>query len=88
MSQTRSNWFFLYSAIADIEKHFPGLMKATIEWFRIYKIPDGKPENQFAFNSEPKPAEFALKVITEVHEYWKKLVNRKAEGKDISLYVC
>ncbi|KAK2586431.1 hypothetical protein KPH14_010711 [Odynerus spinipes] len=26
--------------ISDIEKHFPGLLKATIEWFKIYKIPD------------------------------------------------
>lgn len=62
-------------------------MKATIEWFRIYKIPDGKPENQFAFNGEPKPADFALKIIEEVHQYWKKLISRESDGKDISLFV-
>ncbi|XKL69055.1 hypothetical protein PGB90_006824 [Kerria lacca] len=72
--------------ITDIEKHLPGLMKATIEWFRIYKIPDGKPENQFAFNGEPKPADFALKIIEEVHQYWKKLISRESDGKDISLF--
>jgi hypothetical protein len=32
----------------------PGLIRATNEWFRIYKIPDGKPENQFAFSGEAK----------------------------------
>lgn len=52
--------------VADIEKHFPGLLKASVEWFKIYKIPDGKPENQFAFNGEAKPAAFAHKIIEEV----------------------
>lgn len=55
--------------VADVEKHFPGLLKATIEWFKIYKIPDGKPENQFAFNGEAKSAAFAHKVIDEVILY-------------------
>lgn len=38
----------------DIERQLPGLLRATNEWFRIYKIPDGKPENQFAFSGECK----------------------------------
>ncbi len=79
------NLVFSPKGITDVEKHFPGLLKATIEWFRIYKIPDGKPENQFAFGGEPKPAEFALKVLAEVHGYWKKLISRETNGKDISL---
>lgn len=53
--------------IADVEKHFPGLLKATVEWFKIYKIPDGKPENQFAFNGEAKPSAFAYNVVEEVN---------------------
>ncbi|VVC36723.1 Inorganic pyrophosphatase [Cinara cedri] len=60
--------------IKDIEKHFPGLLKATIEWLKIYKIPDGKPENKFAFGGEPKSAEFALKIVSDAHEYWKGLI--------------
>jgi hypothetical protein len=69
--------------IEDVERHLPGLIRATNEWFRwvvfpfsilsvlywegnrivltlrplfqrIYKIPDGKPENQFAFSGEAK----------------------------------
>lgn len=54
------------SDIADVEKFFPGLLKASVEWFKIYKIPDGKPENQFAFNGEAKNAAFARNVIIEV----------------------
>lgn len=62
--------------VGDIEKHMPGLLKATTEWFRIYKIPDGKPENQFAFNGEAKNKEFAEKVIAETHDFWKALIQR------------
>ncbi|XP_064458497.1 uncharacterized protein LOC135368881 [Ornithodoros turicata] len=62
--------------VDDIEKHMPGMLKATHEWFRIYKIPDGKPENQFAFNGEAKNKEFAQKIIAETHEHWKDLVQR------------
>lgn len=40
--------------IEDVERHLPGLLRATNEWFRIYKIPDNKPENQFAFSGECK----------------------------------
>jgi hypothetical protein len=25
-----------------------------VEWFKIYKIPDGKPLNEFAFDGKPK----------------------------------
>ncbi|XP_050454320.1 inorganic pyrophosphatase isoform X1 [Cataglyphis hispanica] len=64
--------------INDIEKHYPGLLKATIEWFKIYKIPDGKLENQFAFNGEAKPRDFALHIIDEVHQHWQNLL--KQEG--------
>ncbi len=52
----------------------PGFLSATVEWFRIYKIPDGKPANQFAFDGEAKPRNFALEVIEETHEQWKKMI--------------
>lgn len=32
----------------------PGFLKATHEWFMIYKVPDGKPRNTFAFGGEFK----------------------------------
>lgn len=60
--------------IADVETHFPGLLKATEEWFRIYKIPTGKPANQIAFDGEFKNAEFAHKIIAETHGFWQKLI--------------
>ncbi|CAD6586372.1 MAG: Inorganic pyrophosphatase [Cyphobasidiales sp. Tagirdzhanova-0007] len=60
--------------IEDVERHLPGLIRATNEWFRIYKIPDGKPENQFAFSGEAKNKKYAIEIIHECSEAWKKLV--------------
>jgi len=51
----------------------PGLIRATNEWFRIYKIPDGKPENQFAFSGEAKNRKYATEIIHETNEAWKRL---------------
>ncbi|KAF7252707.1 Inorganic pyrophosphatase [Varanus komodoensis] len=36
--------------IEDVRKFKPGYLESTVDWFRLYKVPDGKPENQFAFN--------------------------------------
>lgn len=40
--------------IHDVRRMKPGYLEATVDWFRRYKVPDGKPENQFAFNGEFK----------------------------------
>lgn len=71
--------------IEDVEKHFPGLLRATNEWFRIYKIPDGKPENKFAFTGEAKNKKYAEEVIQECSEAWEKLISGKSEPKGIEL---
>lgn len=70
--------------ITDVDKYFPGLLRATVEWFKIYKIPDGKPENQFAFNGDAKNAAFATNVISETHKFWQGLVSQQLEGGSIS----
>jgi len=67
--------------IHDIEQHMPGFLAATREWFRIYKIPTGKPENQFAFGGEFKDKAFAYKIIQETHEFWKKLMTNENPGE-------
>jgi len=59
----------------------PGFLKATEEWFRIYKIPDGKPENKFAFNGEAKNKAYAMKVIKEAHEAWRRLISGAVPNK-------
>ncbi|KAG6462242.1 hypothetical protein O3G_MSEX013140 [Manduca sexta] len=62
------------NGVADVEKLLPGLLRATVEWFRLYKVPDGKPPNKFAFDGEAKDADFAYEVVDEVHEFWRALI--------------
>ena len=75
------------SDIEDVERHLPGLLRATNEWFRIYKIPDGKPENQFAFSGECKNKKYAMDIVRECAEAWERLITGKANKGEISLYV-
>uniref|UniRef100_A0A8C9CSI6 inorganic diphosphatase n=1 Tax=Phocoena sinus TaxID=42100 RepID=A0A8C9CSI6_PHOSS len=45
--------------IEDVKKYKPGYLEAMLNWFRFYKIPEGKLENQFfAFNGEFKNKAF------------------------------
>jgi inorganic pyrophosphatase len=77
--------------IADVEKHLPGFIDATREWFRDYKKPDGKPANEFAFDGAAKDKAYATKVIHDTHAAWKRLITgeipSKAEAYDIKVYV-
>ncbi|XP_031639771.1 inorganic pyrophosphatase-like isoform X2 [Contarinia nasturtii] len=71
--------------ITDVEKVFPGLLKATVDWFKIYKIPDGKPPNEIAFNDTAQNATFANEIVRETHAFWKSLIMKNIESDKISL---
>lgn len=43
-------------------RELPGELERIRVWFRDYKIPSGKPANQFAFNDQPQNKDFTLKV--------------------------
>ncbi|KAE9554028.1 hypothetical protein FO519_002788 [Halicephalobus sp. NKZ332] len=73
--------------ITDVDKHFPGLLKATEEWFRVYKIPTGKPANEIAFNGEFKDAAFAQKIIAETNEFWKNLIKEQTPKLNTETHV-
>ncbi|KAI6175904.1 Inorganic diphosphatase [Aphelenchoides bicaudatus] len=60
--------------IYDVDTYLPGLLAATFEWLRVYKVPAGKPVNTFGFGGEFKDRAFALEVIQQTHEFWKKLI--------------
>jgi inorganic pyrophosphatase len=66
--------------INDVERLKPGYLKDTRKWFRIYKVPDGKPHNSFAFNGEFKNREYAEDVIAETHQFWKELISNNAKN--------
>lgn len=56
--------------IKDVEEHLPGLLDATRDWFRIYKIPTGKPANIFAENGKFYDKQFAIKQINHDYDLW------------------
>lgn len=69
----------------DIEGVLPGKLKEVFEFLRDYKVPDGKPQNQFAFNGELKNKEYALNVVDETAAEWKGLVTGKIPAGKISI---
>ncbi|XP_076459634.1 uncharacterized protein LOC143292873 [Babylonia areolata] len=70
--------------IGDVQKEMPGFLRATYEWFRFYKKPDGKPENQVHWNGECKNKEFAMQIVNEAHNHWKALIINPDSGSDIA----
>ncbi|KAK1273660.1 hypothetical protein QJS04_geneDACA007910 [Acorus gramineus] len=75
----------LVNDVGDVEKHFPGTLTAIRDWFRDYKIPDGKPANKFGLNSTAADKDYALKVIAETNESWAKLIKRNIHAGELSL---
>ncbi|CCF56666.1 hypothetical protein KAFR_0B03690 [Kazachstania africana CBS 2517] len=63
------------SSLSGVEKCMPGLLEHTREWFRKYKIPQGKPANTFAYNGEYRNVEETLNVIEKCHASWRKLIS-------------
>lgn len=69
--------------IPDIDEHCPGLLDATRNWFRDYKLPDGKPQNAFAYDGTYLSLEKTVQVIEQCSRSWKKLIAGEISGKDI-----
>merc|ERR1712232_420388 len=63
---------------------------ATYEWFRTYKMPAGKPANEFAFNGEAKGKDYTYNIIAENYRFWQKLnsgdIPQKSDKYDIACY--
>eukprot|EP01024_Parvocaulis_polyphysoides_P038873 TRINITY_DN35110_c0_g1_i1.p1 TRINITY_DN35110_c0_g1~~TRINITY_DN35110_c0_g1_i1.p1 ORF type:complete len:295 (-),score=35.40 TRINITY_DN35110_c0_g1_i1:350-1180(-) len=72
--------------VEDVEREFPGELQKIMEWFRDYKIPDGKPANAYGFDSKCMNKEFCLNVIEETHEFYNKLRSgKRANSEELSL---
>jgi inorganic pyrophosphatase len=72
---TTDPWSGLLHDISDVERLLPGTLESIKEWFRTYKMFDGKPENQFGMNGEFQSADFAKGVIHRAHLNWRKLLS-------------
>jgi hypothetical protein len=49
-------------------------------YYRMYKLPEYKPENQFAFGGKPMNRKYALDIIREAHESWERVVRDDSEA--------
>jgi len=58
-------------SVADLENIMPGKVDSIVNWFKFYKMPDGKPENTFAFDDQAKDANFAMQIVELTHDSWK-----------------
>jgi hypothetical protein len=66
--------------IDDVDKLMPGLLNATRDWFRVYKIPAGKPANSLAENGRFFAPDFAHNLIKHDHSLWSNLIRRKCDS--------
>ena len=69
--------------IEDVQRVMPGFLEATVNWFRVYKIPTGKPPNAFAFDGKVQDKGYAVKVIEEMHHQWVSLIDGKSKPGSI-----
>ncbi|PRW33953.1 inorganic pyrophosphatase isoform A [Chlorella sorokiniana] len=72
--------------VEDVERELPGELKKVLEWFRDYKIPDGKPANAFGFDNKCMNKAFAMDVIEETHGFYNRLRSgKRANTEELSL---
>lgn len=72
-------WAPFMNDIDDVEEQLPGLLSAIREWYRSYKIPDGKPPNTFGLNEEFMNKSYSMEVIQECHVAWMQLISGEKE---------
>eukprot|EP00559_Dactyliosolen_fragilissimus_P009900 CAMPEP_0184855448 /NCGR_PEP_ID=MMETSP0580-20130426/695_1 /TAXON_ID=1118495 /ORGANISM="Dactyliosolen fragilissimus" /LENGTH=312 /DNA_ID=CAMNT_0027349961 /DNA_START=55 /DNA_END=993 /DNA_ORIENTATION=+ len=72
-------WAPLLNDIDDVAKLLPGTLEAIREWFRTYKIPDGKPPNVFGLDEKFMDKKYAIDIIKECNHAWKELITGEKE---------
>lgn len=53
--------------IEDVFDYLPGMLEQIKEWFRVYKVAEGKQENEFALEGLFQDKEFAKGIIEECY---------------------
>ena len=72
-------WAPFLNDIDDVEREMPGMLSAIREWYRTYKIPDGKPPNVFGLNERFMDKEYTMSIIKECHHAWEELISGEKE---------
>jgi len=74
-------WAPFLNDIEDVEQELPGTLDAIREWFRTYKIPDGKPPNVFGLDEQFMNKKYAMEIIDECHHAWEDLISGEKERR-------
>lgn len=74
-------WAPFLNDINDVEEQLPGMCSAIREWYRTYKIPDGKPPNTFGLGEKFMDKAYAMNIIDECHHAWEELISGEKERK-------
>ena len=74
-------WAPFLNDIDDVEEQMPGMLDAIREWYRTYKIPDGKPPNTFGLGERFMDKTYAKSIIDECHHAWEELLSGEKERK-------
>jgi inorganic pyrophosphatase len=72
-------WAPFINDINDVEEQMPGMLDAIREWYRTYKIPDGKPPNTFGLGERFMDKKYAKDIIDECHHAWEELISGEKE---------
>lgn len=72
-------WAPFINDINDVEEQLPGMLDAIREWYRTYKIPDGKPPNTFGLEERFMDKAYAMTIIDECNHAWKELISGEKE---------
>jgi inorganic pyrophosphatase len=75
------DWAPFINDVQDVEEQMPGMLDAIREWYRTYKIPDGKPPNVFGLDEQFMDKDYAMGVINECHHAWEELISGEKERK-------
>ncbi|KAB8221895.1 inorganic pyrophosphatase [Aspergillus novoparasiticus] len=60
------------SDIQDVEASLPGYLDSLKTWYRVYKVSDGKLENDIALEGKVEDKRFAFDLIRRCHVEWEK----------------
>lgn len=68
--------------MADVRRYYGTRLEDLVKWFRVYKIPDGKPENEFGFDGEIQDVDLANEVVDVAHDAWRALIEKGEAEKE------
>jgi hypothetical protein len=69
--------------LSDLSRVPPGIARIAADvahWFRVYKVTEGKGENQLAFGGKWLGAAEAAGIIASTHAQWRKAVDARRKG--------